>query len=205
MTNNEAKNEHLIKIQLVGNSGVGKTSLLAVFNEKEFELNNSTTHGVEFETKEITLGEKTVIAQIWDTGGQEAYRSIPKQYYRNSHGYLFVYDITDYKSFKEIASWQEDIFEICKPKAQFLLIGNKKDMEDDREVTTEEGKNYAKENNMSFLETSAKDNLNVEKAFIQVLEQCVENNIFDVLQATNDEKDSAKSGGLVLNDDDEKK
>ncbi|KAJ6242158.1 hypothetical protein M0813_22931 [Anaeramoeba flamelloides] len=175
MTNNKQKTVQFIKIQLV-----------------------------EFETKEITLGEKTVIVQICDTGGQEAYRSIPKIYYRKSHGYIFVYDITNYQSFEEIASWQEDVFNNCKPKVQFILIGNKKDKEDYRKVSVEIAKKYAKENNMSFLETSAKDNINVGKAFLQVLEQCVENNVFEIFQATNDRKPVVKSCGLIVNGVDEK-
>ena len=118
-------------------------------------------------SKNISIQDRNIRIQIWDTAGQEAYRSITRSYYKNSTCVFIVYDITDKKTFDDVDIWLRDCREICFKNVLIYLIGNKSDLEDIRQVTYEEGKNYADENNLVFFETSALNGNNLEDIFIQ--------------------------------------
>jgi small GTP-binding protein len=149
----------LTKILLVGDSGVGKTSLLMRFSDREFVSNYITTIGIDFRVKMIDVDGRRVKVQIWDTAGQERFRSITKSYYRGSHAIVMVYDATDRVSFKRITSWLIDVKKHMVDGDNFItiLVANKCDLDHLRQVTYEEGKTLADENGMKYYETSAKN------------------------------------------------
>ena len=125
----------LFKIVLVGDSGVGKTNLLTRFSKNEFSLESKTTIGVEFATKTITTETGHVIkAQIWDTAGQDRYRAIASSYYKGAAGALVVYDITKPQSFENVDKWLKEVREHGAENMVLMLIGNKSDLEKDRQV-----------------------------------------------------------------------
>jgi small GTP-binding protein len=162
MTNN--KYDHLFKLLIIGESGVGKTCLLLRFTDDSFTANHLTTIGIDFKIKIINLEDKQIKLQIWDTAGQERFRTITKTYYKGAHGILLVYDVTDDNSFKNIRNWVRQIEQNAQSNVCKVLVGNKSDRED-RKVSFDEGSKLAKEFNMQFFETSAKSNYNVNETF----------------------------------------
>ena len=116
--------------------------------------------------KNISIKDRKIRIQLWDTAGQEAYRSITRSYYKSAACVFIVYDISDKKSFNDVEIWLKDCREICFKSVLIYLIGNKNDLEDKRQVTTEEGKQFAEENNLKFYETSALNGNNIEEIFV---------------------------------------
>ena len=158
------KYDHLFKLLIIGESGVGKTCLLLRFTDDSFTANHLTTIGIDFKIKIINLENKLIKLQIWDTAGQERFRTITKTYYKGAHGIILTYDVTDETSFKNIKNWIKQIEQNAQNNVCKVLVGNKCD-KPDRKVSEEEGRTLAKEYNMSFFETSAKTNQNVEETF----------------------------------------
>ena len=157
----------LFKYIIIGDSGVGKSCLLLQFTDKRFEASHDLTIGVEFGARMITIEEKQIKLQVWDTAGQESFRSITRSYYRGATGALLVYDVTKRDTFDHLQSWLEDCKENSNMRMTILLIGNKTDLVEKRQVTTEEGKQFADRNGLLFLETSAKTSFNVDEAFLK--------------------------------------
>lgn len=160
-------NQFLFKYIIIGDSGVGKSCLLLQFTDKRFEASHDLTIGVEFGARMITIDEKLVKLQVWDTAGQESFRSITRSYYRGAAGALLVYDVTRRETFDHLQSWLEDCSENSNMNLTILLIGNKSDLADKRAVSEEEGKQFAEKNGLMFIETSAKTAQNVEEAFLK--------------------------------------
>jgi small GTP-binding protein len=125
------------------------------------------TIGVEFGSRIISVGGKAIKLQIWDTAGQERFRSVTRSYYRGAAGALLVYDSTSRDSYNVVSNWLNDARTLASPNIVILLVGNKKDLEEAREVTFLEASNFASENELIFLETSAKTGENVEEAFLK--------------------------------------
>ncbi|EGR31311.1 rab2 gtpase, putative, partial [Ichthyophthirius multifiliis] len=146
---------------------VGKSCVLSQFIDKKFKEKHDVTIGVEFGARMINVQNKNIKIQIWDTAGQECFRSITRSYYRSAAGALLVFDITRKDSFQNIGRWLEEAKQNGNPHLSFVLIGNKCDLEDQRQVSVEEAQNFAKENNLLFLEASAKTSQNIEEAFHQ--------------------------------------
>ncbi|EDR27906.1 rab11, putative [Entamoeba dispar SAW760] len=163
--------DFLYKIVLVGESGVGKSNLLLRFTRNEFDPDKRSTIGVEFATRSINYCDKNIRAQIWDTAGQERYRAITNAYYRGALGALVVYDITKKTSFESVEKWLAELHENADKKVVQMVIGNKCDLNQTREVQTSEGEELAKKNNAFFFETSALDGSNVEEAFMTLLKK----------------------------------
>ncbi|KAJ3432640.1 ras-related protein rab-2-a [Anaeramoeba flamelloides] len=178
------KSDYLFKFILIGDSGVGKSCILNRFTNHGFESVYDATIGVEFNARAIEISEKTIKLQIWDTAGQETFRSITRSYFRGSMGALLIYDITQRETFNHLNSWLEDILEHSSPDIEIMVIGNKNDLTELRQVEFEEGEKFAKEKGLTFLETSAKDNINIEESFTKIAE-----NIFNQVE----------SGEIVLN------
>eukprot|EP01123_Difflugia_compressa_P008001 TRINITY_DN2282_c0_g1_i1.p1 TRINITY_DN2282_c0_g1~~TRINITY_DN2282_c0_g1_i1.p1 ORF type:complete len:208 (+),score=40.74 TRINITY_DN2282_c0_g1_i1:72-695(+) len=157
----------LFKYIIVGDTAVGKSCLLLQFTDKRFIPQHDLTIGVEFGSRTINIDSNQVKLQIWDTAGQEKFRSITRSYYRGAAGALLVYDITRRDTFEHLSSWLEDCLKYSNANIVITVIGNKCDLEANRQVTREEGEEFAKKHNLLFLETSAKTAENVDEAFIQ--------------------------------------
>ncbi|CAH9099141.1 unnamed protein product [Cuscuta epithymum] len=157
---------YLFKYIIIGDTGVGKSCLLLQFTDKRFQPVHDLTIGVEFGARMVSIDNKQVKLQIWDTAGQESFRSITRSYYRGAAGALLVYDITRRETFNHLASWLEDAKQHANANMTIMLIGNKCDLSHRRAVSTEEGEQFAKDNGLIFMEASAKTAQNVEEAFI---------------------------------------
>ena len=157
--------DYLLKYIIIGDAAVGKSNLLLRFAQNDFKAEYQLTIGVEFGAKNIDINNKKFRLQIWDTAGQENYRSITRAYYKNSVCAILVYDISNRDSFEHISNWIEDCL-AQSPKTVFMvLVGNKSDLNDNRKVSFQEGQDMARNNNMMFFETSAKTGENVDKIF----------------------------------------
>ncbi|KAF2541318.1 hypothetical protein F2Q68_00032907 [Brassica cretica] len=160
--------DYLFKLLLIGDSSVGKSCLLLRFADDAYIDSYISTIGVDFKIRTIELDGKTVKLQIWDTAGQERFRTITSSYYRGAHGIIIVYDCTEMESFNNVKQWLSEIDRYANDSVCKLLIGNKNDMVESKVVSTETGKALADELGIPFLETSAKDSINVEQAFLTI-------------------------------------
>jgi len=161
--------EHSFKYIIIGPSGVGKSCILLQFTDQKFLDNHVLTIGVEFGIRAVQIDGKDIKLQIWDTAGQESFRSITHSYYRGSHGCLLVYDITRRETFEFMRSWLSDVRSNA-PNVVVVLVGNKLDLEKDREVSYEEGAAFAEEHDLIFIESSAKTAQNISTAFLRSAE-----------------------------------
>ncbi|EPS68749.1 hypothetical protein M569_06019 [Genlisea aurea] len=161
--------DYLFKIVLIGDSGVGKSSILSRFTRNEFCLESKSTIGVEFATRTLQIEGKTVKAQIWDTAGQERYRAITSAYYRGAVGALIVYDVTKRQTFDNAARWLRELRDHADSNIVIMLAGNKSDLGHLRSVSERDGGVFAEKEGLSFLETSALEAVNVDKAFQVIL------------------------------------
>ena len=168
--------DYLVKVVIVGDSGVGKTNLLSRFSADKFEDNTRNTIGVDFTAVDLQIQGKKVKTQFWDTAGQEKYRSIASAYYKNSQGVILVYDISRRESFENIQNWWQELRDQGEPGIEMILVGNKADLVGERVVTVDEGRNMAREKGIFFMEVSAKTNVEdcVRRAFTTLLDQIVE-------------------------------
>ncbi|KAL6555622.1 Ras-related protein RABA5b [Orobanche hederae] len=180
--------EYLFKIVVIGDSAVGKSNLLSRFARDEFDHNSKATIGVEFQTQVMEVDGKEVKAQVWDTAGQERFRAVTTAYYRGAVGALVVYDISRKGTFENINRWLDELKTHCDTTVATMLVGNKCDLENIREVSVEEGKTLAEEQGLFFIETSALDSTNVNKAFEIVVRE-----IFDKVSRKILNSDSYKA------------
>ncbi|KAK9051789.1 hypothetical protein SSX86_028417 [Deinandra increscens subsp. villosa] len=167
----DSGDDYLFKIVLIGDSAVGKSNLLARFARDEFYPNSKSTIGVEFQTQKIGIKGKEIKAQIWDTAGQERFRAVTSAYYRGAVGALLVYDISRRQTFHSIGRWLNELHTHSDMNVVSILVGNKLDLKDAREVSTEEGKLLAESEGLFFMETSALDSSNVTAAFETVVKE----------------------------------
>jgi len=160
----------LLKILLLGDSGVGKSCLLLRFADDTYTESYISTIGVGFKTRTIQTDGKKIKLQIWDTAGQERFRTITSSYYRGAHGVIIVYDVSNQNSFNNVKEWVQEIdrsaFENKCEDMNKLLVGNKCDL--NKVVDYKSGKQLADELGIPFLETSAKEAINVEEAFVSI-------------------------------------
>lgn len=184
---------YLFKYIIIGDTGVGKSCLLLQFTDKRFQPVHDLTIGVEFGARMIHVDQQQVKLQIWDTAGQESFRSITRSYYRGAAGALLVYDITRRETFTHLSRWLEEARQNGNPHMVIMLIGNKSDLEHRRQVTVEEGEAFAEEHGLIFLETSAKTAANVEEAFVNTARKIYEN-IQNGLSDVNNEAHGIKVG-----------
>ncbi|KAI9358559.1 ras-related protein rab-2A-like protein [Zopfochytrium polystomum] len=175
-----AQYEYLFKYISVGDSGVGKSCLLLRFTNGEF-MPTETTIGIEFGSQIVTVNNRRVKLQIWDTAGQESFRSISRAYYRGAIGCLLVYDMTRRDTFNHLMSWLEDVKQHGNEEIKTALIANKSDLAAKRQVSREEGEAFAQANGLIYFEASAKSGENVEEAFLSVA-----NAIFEHLRLDRD-------------------
>ncbi|XP_073848672.1 uncharacterized protein [Musca autumnalis] len=159
--------DYMFELLIIGSSDSGKSCLLHHFINKTFKDDSSHTAGVKFESGTLNVGGKSIKLQIWDTAGQERFRSVTQSYYRGTAGVLLVYDTTSRASFNDLTNWINDVRTFGSPNIVILLVGNKKDLEEARDVAFSEASTFAQENELNFLETSAKTGENVEEAFLE--------------------------------------
>lgn len=193
-----------IKLLMIGDSGVGKTCLLLRYANDSFSNTFITTIGIDFKIKQLQLGDKKVKLQIWDTAGQERFRTITTSYFRGAQGILLVYDVTDRHTFESLRNWVSQIQQHADISVNMILIGNKCDMESQRAVKWDEGKALADSYGIQFYETSAKQETNVQEAFVAIATEVKDrlvkddprksNKTINVKPSTQSEK---KSGGFA--------
>ena len=164
------------RLLLIGDSGVGKSAILNRFSDNIFIKDCTTTIGVDFKIKTLKINNKIIKLQIWDTNGQERFKAITNSYYRNSHGIIVVFDITDRKSFTGLRNWLNDADRYSENTCK-ILVGNKSDLHDNREVTYEEAKEFADAKELIYIEVSAKKTINIDSIFETLTTDLVKNTV----------------------------
>jgi len=165
--------DYLFKLVLIGDSGVGKSCLLLRFADDNFTDSYISTIGVDFRFRTITIDKKTVKLQIWDTAGQERFRTITSAYYRGADGIIMVYDVTSAESFDHVEEWLSEVDRYANENTAKLLIGNKADLIDEKQVSEETAQKFADKLGIPFLETSAKTATNVDQAFLTMAKELI--------------------------------
>ncbi|CAG9310356.1 unnamed protein product [Blepharisma stoltei] len=164
MERSSSQYDYLIKLLVIGDSGVGKTCFLLRFSDDNFTSSHLTTIGIDFKLKTVDVEGSKIKLQIWDTAGQERFRTITQSYYKGAMGIILIYDCTDENSFNNIRNWMQQIKTHSSENVVKILVGNKCD-KPDKKVSTEQGEALAKELGVKFFEASAKSNVNVTEAF----------------------------------------
>ncbi|EAY11553.1 Ras family protein [Trichomonas vaginalis G3] len=155
------------KFIVIGCSGAGKTSILRRLCEDKFNRGTQSTVGIEYFTYVTNIENKMVKMMIWDTAGQERFYTIARAYFRNALGVILVYDITDRKSFDQLPRWLRDARVEADPHCTVILVGNKCDLKDQRVVSEQEAKEFAAKNELTYIETSAANNDNIQETFLE--------------------------------------
>ncbi len=166
-----------MKIKMVGDSGVGKTSIIMRYAEGTFSDTTAPTIGVDYKNAMITIGGKKIKLVIWDTAGQERYRTLTSAYYKGTNALCVVFDVSSRESFESLDKWLKEFYDNAGEgdAVQMMLIANKIDLAE-RKVTGEEAEAYAKKNMMLYVETSAKVDKGVKQAFVELATKVLENN-----------------------------
>ena len=172
--NKPSNYQYIFKLILIGSSGVGKSCILQRYMKHTFEESYKCTIGVDFLMKSVIIKGQTVKLQLWDTAGQEKYKSMVSSYYRGANVALIVFDITNRQSFETLPLWIENFYKNGPEQKNIILIGNKKDLEEKRQVTQEEAESFSETNNMIYFETSAKDGDNIDYVFNYAAEKLLE-------------------------------
>ena len=194
---NEKKYDYIFKLILIGSSGVGKSSILQRYIQKIFNAEYTCTIGVDFFMKTINIRDKSIKLQLWDTAGTEKFKSITTGYYRGANAAFVVFDLTSKSSFDSVSDWIENYYKYSNPDSEkyVILIGNKSDLKENREVTQEQIDNFTLNNKIKYFETSAKNGENIEECFYFIAEKLmndleekgIENNINEKNDIINDE------------------
>ena len=194
----ESKQKELLyKILLLGDSSVGKTCFLMRYADNTFQEIHMSTIGLDYKLKNVQIDDgKIVKIQIWDTAGQDRFRSITKNYYKGAHGIILLYDVTSRKTFENVKNWVNQIKEEVSDKVTIILVGNKIDDEKNRKVTTEEGEEMAKECGLNFFETSAKSGVNIDTTFNELVKKTVET--YSKIDEKGDKLKNKKSGSKKI-------
>ena len=168
--------EFIYKILLLGDSSVGKTCFLMRYTDNTFQDIHMSTIGLDYKLKNVQLENgKMVKIQVWDTAGQDRFRSITKNYYKGAHGIILIYDVTEQKSFDNVKNWMAQIKEEVSDRVTIVLVGNKIDDEDNRKIATEQGESMAKEYGIMFFECSAKTGQHIDEIFNNLVKKVVDN------------------------------
>ena len=181
------------QILLIGDSSVGKTSLIQRYANGIFKEEYLATVGLDYYTKQEMINNLNVLVKLWDTAGQERFKALTPNYFRNAEGVVLAYDVTNSESFENLKFWINSIKSNLGEKNIFIpiiIIGNKIDMEDMRDITKEDASKFAKENNYKYFETSAKTGEGVDEAIRDLVNQVLANS--DKNEAAKGERKSVK-------------
>ena len=187
-SNSKAEYSYSVKFIIVGDSSVGKSNILLRFSRNVFDPGHQATLGIEFANKHLEYNNTDYLVQVWDTAGQENFRSVTRAYYKASAVAMVVYDISSEESFQHIQSWIKDCKDLAPKTVQLVLIGNKSDLEEERAIQKERGEELARENNMLFFETSALNGKGIEEAFkrsIEAVDQKIRSGFYDMNNSSN--------------------
>lgn len=188
--------DFLFKIILIGDSNVGKTCVVQNFKSGVFSERQQNTIGVDFTVRTVDIEGKRVKMQVWDTAGQERFRTITQSYYRSAHGAMIAYDITRRPTFDSVTHWIQEVEQYGAANVVLVLIGNKCDLESERQVRFQEACCLAKEKGvLAALETSAKESQNIEDAFMMMARELLSRNGLSVQQG---DAESSRSSHVLL-------
>jgi Ras-related protein Rab-18 len=188
---------HTLKIKMVGNSGVGKSSIILRFCDNQFDTGISPTIGIDYKFKNVVIKSIPIKLSIWDTAGQEKFRTVTSTYYKGAHGIVFVYDVSNPTSFAEVSKWVEEADAYVNNKTVVkMLIANKIDLTSERKVKKEESELMARKYGMLHCECSAKTTEGIELAFTLLAEKILEINgiLRDKTISLNSPQQNSKSG-----------
>ena len=180
------------KVVFVGDSSVGKTSIISQLIYNSSTQDHTPTVGIDFFSKNITVGTDTIRVQIWDTAGQEQFHSLIPSYLRSSTVAVIVYDVTNQESFDHLDRWIKTVLDVANPA--LIIVGNKTDLEDGRVITTDEGSKFATANNAKFIETSARKHANIDELFQMVGEVPINKKAEEPAEDVNLNKNEGSSG-----------
>jgi Ras-related protein Rab-1A len=183
--------ENIIELLLIGDQNVGKSNFIFRFTENKFSESHQATIGIDVKVKNITIDNKVYKVQIFDTSGQEAYKSISRNYYLKVQGILLMFDLTNKFSFQNLENWIKEIYNI-RDKVPFMIIGNKCDLENKIEVNDDEVIQFGNKNDASYYKTSAKNGKNVDNAIINFVKQIID------LDITNKDKTYILDGSSII-------
>ena len=200
----DIKEDYKLKVVIVGDSGVGKTNLIKRFVTNSFNQNSKATVGVEFLSKSYRINDQVFKIEMWDTAGQERYKSITAAYYKGAKGALIVYDITQKTTFENISKWMTEIKEKSSKDMKVMIIGNKTDLKDERQVTTEEASLKAQDLGAPIMETSALDASNVKEAFYDLMKEMYKE-IRKKLDIVESQSETGKEGVQLDTNEEQKK
>ena len=189
--------DYMFRLVMIGDVGVGKTSLYEGYSHDQYPPPLVIPNiGIDFHVRTITLEGKRVKLEVGDTGGQERFVTLPDGYYNGASGILLVYDVTDEYSFQNVGTWLDDIRKSTSENVQVIILGNKTDLTETREVSTERGRKMAEEHSLKFMETSAQTGENVELAFLTLVKDtCIkylETEESNTTSATNNDRSTAR-------------
>lgn len=191
--------ELILKFMLVGDSDVGKSSLMLRYVEEYFLTSHLATIGLENKVKILNIRNFIIKLQVWDTAGQERFRSLTRGYFRNADGILFVFDITKKMSFENVKEWIEESEGLVGPDSKRILLGNKSDEEQKRDIDNKQVEEFCNTKNLFYIETSAKNNSNVDKAFEKLVELIIENKTEEELIDKYGIKEESISKSVISN------
>ncbi|OWA49886.1 putative Ras-related protein Rab-13 [Hypsibius exemplaris] len=169
-----------MKIMMVGDTAVGKTSIVRRIVEDAFTYQENATVGLDFKIRRMLVDNIQVRLQIWDTAGQERFQSITTQYFNRAHGFFLVYDITNDRSFKNLDKWMQEIRQKGQSNVEIILLANKGDREEDRKVSREAGLEFAKKNGLTLWEISAQSNAQIERAFLELMRKVMDRRKYEL-------------------------
>ena len=180
--------DYLFKIVVIGDSSVGKSSICTRYTKGFYNDTFITTIGVDFECHTVTVDDKVVKLQIWDTAGQERFIAITNSFYRGANGIVIVFDVTNWESFENIQKWLKEV-ELREPNVPYkLILGNKCDQKSKRNISFEAANEFANKLNIPYLETSAKDAVNVDQAFYNMAAELKTQIVANLLQKANNQE-----------------
>ena len=184
--------KYIIKILTLGDTLVGKSSIVLRFSDNRFDDNQLATIGIDYKTKYIKVKDASVKVLLWDTAGHEKFRNIARQYYKGANGVLLIYDVCDRKSYERIGFWMDELKQNNEIEQLYIiLVGNKIDVEEKRVVTREEAEKYAEDNNINYIEVSAKTGEGILDLFNEVTKGTMDKVFND--QDNNEDKEKIKT------------